>query len=77
MSDGMTSTPQRACSRQRRDPALVHKGPEVHRLPAHQDQVSIQVRQPCQDRPDVDVTEIAHSSGFEPRELIRTRGNAK
>jgi hypothetical protein len=27
--------------------------------------------------PNVDVTEVAHSSGFDPRALMRTRGNAK
>ena len=49
----------------------------ARRLAAHQDKVSIQVGHPRQDGPDGEVPELAHSSGFDPRALMRTRGNPK
>jgi len=64
-------------SRQRGHPSLIPRHPEIHRLPADQNELAVQVRDLCKDGSDVEVPELVHSSGLEPRKLMRTCGNTK
>jgi hypothetical protein len=62
---------------ERRHAALVERCPEVHGLTTNEDELALEVRDLREDRPDVDVREVRHSSGFVPRRLTRAFGNVK
>ncbi len=64
-------------ARKLQDTRLIERCPEVHGLPAYQDQFPLEVRDLCEDGADVDVREVRHSRGFAPRRLTRTLRKAK
>jgi len=68
---------ERTLVRERGNPTLVDRGPEVDGLSSDEDELPLEVRQFCEHRPDVGVAESAHSSGLVPRRSMNTSGNAK
>ena len=51
--------------------------PEIDGLPAHEHEVTVEICDLGEDRANVRVCEIGHSSGFDPRRLTRTLRKAK
>lgn len=64
-----------ALSREHGHALHIDRSPEVHGLSADEDDVPLEIPELRENGAYVGIAEVGHSSGFEPRALMRTRGN--